>query len=421
MKKKLVFFAVLIVALFMVYTAAFGIKSSGFTLLGAPDMRYGIDIRGGVDSAFQPVGLDRKPTLPELESAREIIEIRLDQQNIMDREVTIDTEGGYVIVRFPWKADEKNFDPEAAIAELGQTAKLTFQDANGNVLVEGSHVVNAKPAKDPSNNQYVVSLEFDDKGTKLLSDATKKLIGKPISIYMDQTHIQTATVSTHISGGEAQITGMKNYEEAKDLADKINSGALPFSMVTKNYSTISPTLGSGALGVMLQAGFIAFIVICVLLIFYYRLPGFVACIALTIQIAGQILALSVPQMTLTLDGIAGIILSLGMGVDANVIIAERISEEIKSGKSVSSAIASGFKNAFSSVFDGNITVLIVAFILMIFGSGTLLSFAYSLFTGIVFNFVAGVAASRLMIYSLSSFKFLRKPAFYTCLSRRVTL
>jgi protein-export SecD/SecF family membrane protein len=421
MKKKLVFFAVLLVALFMVYTAAFGIKSSGFTLLGAPDMRYGIDIRGGVDSAFQPIGLDRKPTIQELESAREIIEIRLDQQNIMDREVTIDTEGGYVIVRFPWKADEKNFDPEAAIAELGQTAQLTFQDAKGNVLVEGSNVVNAKPAKDPSNNQYVVSLVFDEKGTKLLSDATKKLIGKPISIYMDQTHIQTATVSTHISGGEAQITGMKNYEEAKDLADKINSGALPFSMVTKNYSTISPTLGSGALGVMLQAGFIAFIVICVLLIFYYRLPGFVACIALTIQIAGQILALSVPQMTLTLDGIAGIILSLGMGVDANVIISERISEEIKSGKSVASAIASGFKNAFSSVFDGNITVLIVAFILMIFGSGTLLSFAYSLFTGIVFNFVAGVAASRLMIYSLSSFKFLRKPAFYTCLSRRVTL
>ncbi len=421
MKKKLVFFAVLIVALLMVYTAAFGIKSSGINILGAPDMRFGIDIRGGVEAAFQPVGLDRKPTKQELESAREIIEVRLDQQNIMDRDVTIDAESGYVIVRFPWKADETDFDPETAIAELGETAQLTFQDADGNVLIEGSHVNNAKPAKDQSNNQYVVSLTFDEEGTKLLSNATKKLIGKPINIYMDETLIQSATVSTHISGGEAQITGMKNYEEAKGLSDKINSGALPFSMVTKNYSTISPTLGEGALNVMLQAGLIAFIIICALLIFYYRLPGLVACISLTIQVAGQVLSLSVPQMTLTLNGIAGIILSIGMGVDANVIISERISEEIKSGKSVASAIASGFKNAFSSVFDGNITVLIVAFILMIFGSGSLLSFAYSLFTGIVFNFVAGVAASRLMIYSLSSYKFLRKPALYTCWSRRVTL
>jgi protein-export membrane protein SecD len=131
--------------------------------------------------------------------------------------------------------------------------------------------------------------------------------------------------------------------------------------------------------------------------------------------------MSMPQMTLTLTGIAGIILSIGMGVDANVIVSERISEEIKSGKSVASAISAGFTNAFSSVFDGNITVLIVAFILMTIGSGSLLSFGYTLFTGIVFNFIAGVTASRLMISSLSEYKFLRKPKLFTCLSRRITL
>jgi protein-export SecD/SecF family membrane protein len=420
MRKKLVFFGIVLIALLMVYVAAFGIKTAKISLLGAPDMRYGTDIRGGVEAAFQPVGLDRKPTLQELEAARSIIEIRLDQKNIMDREVTIDSENGYVIVRFPWKADETEFNPEKAIAELGQTAQLTFQDEAGNVLVEGSHVINAKPARD-ERNQYVVALVFDEEGTKLLSDATKRLIGKPITIYMDQTEVQTAKVSTHIADGEAQITGMADYKEAKDLSDKINSGALPFSMVTKNYSTISPSLGKGSLNIMLQAGLIAFILICILLISYYRLPGFVACIALTIQVAGQILALSIPQMTLTLNGIAGIILSIGMGVDANVISSERINEEIRSGKSVVSAIASGFSNSFASIFDGNITVLIVAFILMIFGSGSLLSFAYSLFTGIVFNFIAGVSASRLMIYSLSSYKFLQKPALYTCWTRRVTL
>ena len=420
MKKRLTFFIVLAVALGMVYVAAFGIKTSTFSIAGAPDMRYGIDIRGGVEAAFQPVGLDRKPTAAELESAREIIELRLDNKNILDRDVTIDTTGGYVIVRFPWKADEADFNPEEAIAELGKTAQLTFQDSDGNILVEGSHVLKAKPAKN-NENQYVVSLSFDEEGTKLFSEATGKLVGKPIMIYMDDTLVQTANVKEQISSGSGEINGMDGFAEAKALSDTINSGALPFSMVTKNYSMISPTLGEGALNVMLNAGFVAFCIICALLVFYYRIPGIVACIALTIQVAGQILALSIPHMTLTLNGIAGIILSIGMGVDANVISSERINEEIKSGKSVISAITSGYANSFSSIFDGNVTVLIVAFVLMIFGSGPLLSFAYSLFTGIVFNFVAGVGASRLMTFSLSSYKALNKPAFYTCLSRRVTL
>lgn len=420
MKNKINFFVVLGVTLFMVYLAAFGLKMGNMTILGAPDIRYGIDIRGGVNASFQPEGLNRKPTEAELESAREIIEIRLDQQNILDRDVTIDKEGGYVIVNFPWKSNETDFNPEEAIAELGAMAELTFQDSEGNVILEGTHVSSAKPARD-QNNQYVVALSFDSEGTQIFSEATKKLVGKSISIFMDETNIQTANVKEQISSGEAQISGMESFEVAKALADKISAGALPFSLVTKNYNTISPTLGAGALNVMLQAGMIAYILICALLIFYYRVPGFVACIALTMQIAGQILAISIPQMSLTLNGIAGIILSIGMGVDANVISSERINEEIRSGKSVISAIASGYSNSFASVFDGNVTVLIVAFVLMMFGSGSLWSFAYSLFTGIVFNFVAGVAASRIMTFSLSSYKFLNKPKFYTCLSRRVSL
>lgn len=410
--KKPVFFIVLLVALLMSYCAIF---------IGGPTMRYGIDIRGGVDAVFQPEGINRKPTSGELEAARSIIETRLDQKNILDRDVTIDKDNGYIIVRFPWKADETDFDPQKAMAELGQTAQLTFTDSKGNVLVKGSHVTDAQPARDPDTNAYVVSLTFDETGTKQFADATGKLVGQLINIYMDDTLIQSATVQSHITGGKAQIDGMANYDEAKSLADKINSGSLPFSMITKNHSTISPTLGAGALEVMVTAGIIAFCIICVLLIAYYRIPGLVACISLVIQIAGQILALSIPQMSLTLTGIAGIILSIGMGVDANVISSERISEEIKSGKTLRSAITAGFKGSFSSVFDGNITVLIVGVIMMIFGSGSLLSFAYTLLTGIFFNFVAGVTASRLMVYSLSEFKALHKPSFYTCLSRRVSL
>lgn len=420
-KNKPVFFVILVVTLLMVYTAIFGVDLPNFKILGSPDMRFGIDIRGGVDAVYQPVDLNRKPTVNELEAARSIIEVRLDQKNIMDRDVTIDKESGNVIVRFPWKSDEKDFNPEKAIAELGDTAQLTFVDPDGNVILKGSNVQTSSPETDRQTGGYLVSLTFDEKGAKLFADATTRLVGKNISIYMDENLIETAQVQEPITTGKAQITNLASYDIAKDLSDKINSGSLPFSMTTKNYSTISPSLGSGALNVMLEAGLIAFAIISLLLIFYYRLPGFVACISLMIQISGQILSISIPQMSLTLTGIAGIILSIGMGVDANVIISERISEEIKAGKSVSSAIAAGFKNAFSSVFDGNITVLIVAFILMTLGSGSLLSFAYSLFTGIVFNFIAGVTASRLMISSLSSFKALRKPKLYTCWSRRVTL
>ncbi len=424
--RKIVFFIVLFVAIIMAYTAINGLiiplgRSLELVIPGSEDMRFGIDIRGGVDAAFEPVDLDRNPTKQELESARAIIETRLDNLNILDRDVTVDEQNGYIIVRFPWQSTETDFDPERAIAELGETAMLTFQDDEGTVLVTGSHVKEASVGTNPQTGGYVVQLEFDDEGTKLFSEATERLVGQNISIYMDETLIQTAVVKQHIPGGQAFIDGMRSVEEAKALSDKINAGALPFSLTSRNHSTISPSLGSGALSTMVLAGIVAFIVICILLIIFYRLPGFVACISLLIQVSGVLLSLSIPQITLTLTGIAGVILSIGMGVDANIIISERISEEIKSGKSLGYAISLGFKNSFSSVFDGNITMLLIGVIMIALGSGSLLSFAYTLMTGIFFNFVAGVTASRLMIYSLSQYDFLRKPQLYTCLSKRVTM
>ncbi len=424
-KRKYLFPIVLIIALIMAYCAVFGVTIPFgiyiFHFPGAQDIRLGIDIRGGVDAVYEPTGLDRKPTTSELEAARSIIETRLDKNNILDREVTIDETNGFVLVRFPWKSGETEFDPQSALAELGETAMLTFRDDEGTVLVEGRDVENSSVQTDPNTGEIMVSLKFNSEGSKLFGDATKRLVGQRINIFMDDTMIQSATVQEHIAGGEAVINNMKSPEEAKELSDKINSGALPFSMITKNHSIISPTLGESALNIMLQAGFIAFCVICVLLIVYYRMSGFVASIALLIQISGQVLVLALSEITLTITGIAGIILTIGMGVDANVIISERISDELRSGKTLRAAITAGFKNAFSSVFDGNITVLIVAVILMSFGSGTLLSFAYSLLIGIIFNFVAGVTASRLMIRSLSEYKLFSKPNLYTSLSKGVSL
>ncbi len=415
--KRYHFFIMAAVILLMASVALFGVKIPlgvyDFTLQGAPDMRYGIDIRGGVDAVFQPKNLGRLPTAEELEAARSVIETRLDQKNIFDRDVTVNKEFGYIIVRFPWKSGEKDFDPQKAIKELGETAKLTFRDSSGNILLDGTHVTLSKPGTNPDTGGFVVNLEFDSEGAKLFSDATGKMIGQIMSIYMDETEISSPSVRTQISGGRAYIDNMANYDEAKNLADKIAAGALPFSLETKNNSTISPTLGTGALDTMVIAGALAFGVICLFLLLYYKLPGFVACLALLMQLAGQLLALSLPQLTLTLPGIAGVILSIGMGVDANIIISERISEEIKAGRTLDAAIAAGFKRAFSSVFDGNITVWIVAAILYFLGSGSIQSFAITLAIGVAMNFLAGVFSSRLMIKSLSRFEFLRKPGLYT--------
>ncbi|MDF2685136.1 MAG: protein-export rane protein SecD [Clostridia bacterium] len=423
--KKYVFFLIFAITALFAYVAIFGVDlwigTTNLKINGAPNMRFGIDIRGGVEAVFTPKDLDRAPTADELESAKTIMETRLDQNNILDRDVFIDKQNGNVIVRFPWASEETEFNPEKAITELGETAKLTFRDPEGKVVVDGEHVIRSDAGLDQETGGYIVSLQFDEAGAKLFDEATARLVGQDISIYMDETLIRAPRVEERISTGEARITNMAGYEDAKDLSDKISAGALPFSMISRNHSTISPSLGKNALSIMVRAGFIALMFICAFLLVYYRLPGFVACIALLIQTTGQILALSIPQITLTLPGIAGIILSIGMGVDANVIISERISEEVKASGMVDSAIKQGFKRAFSSVFDGNITVLIVSVILMIFGSGAMLSFAYSLLTGIILNFIAGVTASRLMIRSLSSFKVLHKPALYKSLSKVVKI
>jgi len=394
--KRNIWIVLCVTAVFL-YAAIFGLGSD---FKGAVDMRFGIDIRGGVEAVFEPEGVTETPSAEDLDAARTVIENRLDAQNILDREVTADKEHGNIIVRFPWKSDEKKFNPEAAIAELGETAKLTFRDSQGNVLVEGKNVADSSVVKNKQTGEYEVSLEFDKQGAEDFADATEKLVGQSMGIYMDEEQISNPVVREAIKGGQAVINGMGSQEEAETLSEKINAGALPFSLKTTNYNTISPTLGSGALKAMTTAAATAFILVCIFMILYYRLPGTIACLALVFQMSLQVLALSVPQYTLTLPGIAGLILSLGMAVDANVIISERIGEELQKGSSIRTAVRRGYKNAFSSVLDGNVTTAAVAVILMIFGSGTMLSFGYTLLMGVLINLAAGVWLSRVMLSSV---------------------
>ncbi len=413
-------FACIAIIIASVLLAIFGL---GDNFKSVQKMRFGIDIRGGVEAIFEPQGLNRKATAAELESARNIIEIRLDNKYITDREVTVDKEGGYIIVRFPWKSDEKDYNPEQAIQEIGEMAQLSFRDPQGNILIDGKHIVNSAARRITTDvlAKYVVELTFDNEGAKLFEEATGKLINKQMSIYMDDELISSPYVKSKISGGKAIIDNIESFDAAKSLAEKINAGALPFSLTTSSFRTISPTLGSNALNVMLAAGACAFIFVCIFMIGLYKLPGFVACIVLILQMVLQLLAISVPQYTLTLPGIAGIILSVGMAVDANIIISERISEEVKKGLAYRSAVYNGYKNAFSSVLDGNVTTAVVAIILMIFGSGAMLSFGYTLLIGMIVNVLVGVFLSKTILLSFLEMDRFHKPKYFREVKERKVL
>ena len=287
-----------------------------------------------------------------------------------------------------------------------------------------------------------MALEFDANGAAAFGDATTRLYqeGGSISIWLDDQNISVASVNSAITDGRAVITGSSfTREDVVTLARQINSGALPFALTVDSYSTISPTLGENSLEAMVYAGIIAFILIFAIMIFMYRLPGALACVALLGQVAATLAFVSgyfpvFNSFTMTLPGIAGIILAIGMGVDANVITAERIKEELRNGKSLPGALKSGFARGLTPVIDGNVTIVIVAIVLMgafgptdgffarllnfvffAFGAstaGTIYAFGYTLLTGVLLNFVFGVFCTRVMIAGAASIKALQNPWLY---------
>ncbi len=382
---------------------------------GASEIRFGIDIRGGVEAVYAPSEFAGKPTDQQIDAVRTILETRLDNLNILDRDVIVDRTNARVTVRFPWKATEKEFNPDAAMKELGETAKLSFVGPDGLEILTGADVKTAavgsitQPGGQP---EYVVQLTLNPTGVQKFADATLAFMGQEITIKMDDAIISSPVVQAHITNGEAIISPMETPEIAVALQDKINAGALPFAIDAVSSRSISPALGASALEVMVKAGLFAFIFLSLALILYYRISGFVAVISLAAQVIGILLAISIPQQTLTLQGIAGIILSIGMGIDANVIVSERIREELRGGATVLQAVETGFDKAFSSILDGNVTVAISAICLIVLGSGSMLSFGYSLLVGVVLNLLCGATLSHLMTRSLVQFKVFRNSKWF---------
>ena len=457
---KATFFIVFAVIAFLTYTAIFGISSmygdkKTVYLKGGNDIRWGIDIRGGVDATFgapSDVELDAEAMDKAIASAEEVIKQRLIGQNITDYEVYSDYNKNKIVVRFPWKEDDESFDPEEAIKELGETAVLSFyigsetdEDGKptGEKVLDGTQIKSATAQYDANQGGWYVALSMNTEGSESFAKATADNIGNSISIWMDDTMISAPTVQSAITGGNAVISGSSDYaftqEDVEKLARQINSGSLPFKLEVSNFSTISPELGMGARDAMVMGGLIAILLIFVFMTLIYRLPGFVAGIAIIGQAAGAIACVSgyfsaIPSFTLTLPGIAGMILSIGMGVDANILTSTRIKEEINNGKTLDGSIAIGFKRGFVTVFDGNITMVLCAVVLMgAFGptsslfakllsplfswfgattAGSIYSFGYTLIVGVILNFIMGVTASRLMLSSLAQFKALRNPWLY---------
>lgn len=438
------FFVVAILIVVFAWTAIGGVSYQygdikTTYIKGVSDIRFGIDIRGGVDVTFVPAG-DVDATEAQMQAAQTVINDRLVGLGITDYESYVDANKDRIIVRFPWKSDESDFDPQQAIDEIGTTAEMVFREgssADGDVILTGDQVESASPGYD-STNGYVVQLSFTSDGAQAFAEATTRLYqeGGTISIWLDDKNISTATVNAAITDGKAIIEGNFTAEDVETLSNQINSGALPFALEAESFSTISPTLGARSLDVMVMAGIIAFVIVAAMMIIRYRLPGVLAVISLLGQVTATLAVVSgyfpvFSGSTLTLPGIAGIILGVGMGVDANVITAERIREELAKGKTLDGAISSGFRMGLTPVIDGNVTIVIVAAILMgAFGptdgfwakvftpifnwfgastAGTIYSFGFTLLTGVILNFVFGVWATRVMIRGASKIKALRKP------------
>ena len=439
-----------------VYTAFFGVSAkygdvTTTYIKGAKDIRFGVDIKGGVNVTFVP-SEDYDATEEQLEAAQLVIENRLVALNVTDYELYVDPSSDSLILEFPWQSGETDFDPESAIQEIGTTAYLTFREgssADGDLILDGSMIESAAaqygPVTSGGASEYYVSLKFTGEGAKAFGEATTRLAASngTISIWLDDENVSTATVNAAITDGEAIITSSASNPFTQDavvkMARQINSGALPFALKVDSYSTVSPSLGENSLSAMVLAGVIAFALIVVFMTLLYRLPGFLACIALAGQVAATLAFVSgyfpvFESFTLTLPGIAGIILAIGMGVDANVITAERIKEELKNGKSLDGALKSGFARGLTPIIDGNVTIVIVAIVLMgafgpsdglfakalhfvffAFGpstAGTIYAFGYTLLTGVLLNFVFGVFATRVMIRGAASIKALRNPWLY---------
>ncbi len=359
------------------------------------NIKQGLDLKGGVYIVYE-ADVEGIPDIADMDSAVSMLQERVAYKGYYDAEVSKEGEKR-IRVEIPGVEDA-----ESTVQEIGEAAHLTFRAMNedgtpGEILVDGTNVADA--GKDLQGNSVVVTLKFDSTGTIAFAEATANNIGKQIGIYMDDILLSAPTVNSSITDGQAVITGDFSAEMAEDLAAKIRAGSLPFSLKALEYNAVGARLGADSLTTSVKAGVIGIALVFLFMLIVYRIPGLVADIALVGYISINLLIMSLFSVTLTLPGVAGIILGVGMAVDANVIIFERIKEELNSGRSVTTAIKNGFSKALSAILDGNITTLIACGVLLWLGTGPIKGFAQTLILSIVVSMFTAIFVTRLILYT----------------------
>ncbi|WP_432626855.1 protein translocase subunit SecD [Brotaphodocola sp.] len=392
-----------LIGLLILLVAVVGFGFLGYKTVG--DVKLGLDLAGGVSITYQAV--EDNPSSEEMSDT--IYKLQQRVQNYSTEAEVYQEGSNRINIDIPGVSDAN-----AILEELGKPGSLTFTDESGNVLLTGDQVATAKAGIiDQKNGQksYVVSLTFTDEGTKTFADATTANVGKRIAIIYDGQVYSAPVVREAITGGQCQIDGMASYEEAENLASTIRIGSLSLELEELRSNVVGAKLGQEAISTSLKAGAVGFAILVVFMLAVYLLPGLAAVIALTLYVGLVVLLLAAFEVTLTLPGIAGIILSVGMAVDANVIIFTRIKEEIGLGHSVQQAIKAGFAKALSAIVDGNVTTLIAAVVLYFRGSGTVKGFATTLAIGIVLSMFTALVVTRGALYAFYALG-LQSPKLY---------
>ena len=358
----------------------------------ANSIRQGLDLQGGTHVVLEAVDTPEAQVNDDaMQRVVKIMEKRVNELGLT--EPLIQRQGERrIIIELPGIKD-----PDSAIKTIGKTAMLEFKDEDGNTVMTGTDLKNAQDARN-QQNQYVVNLEFSDEGAKKFADLTTKNVGRRIAILLDGEVLTNPNVREPITGGRAEITGQESQEEAHRIAMLLRTVGPPLGQDSKDKSEFAFVIGISA--------------VLVFMILFYRLSGLIADLSLMAYVILLLFLLKMLDATLTLPGVAGIILSIGMAVDANVLIFEHFKEEFRLGKTLRLSMEAGFKRAFTTIFDSNITTIIAALVLFFFGTGTIKGFAITLGLGVVLSMLTAITLTQYMLKLLIASNICKNPAVY---------
>lgn len=436
-KKSIVSFCILVVVAILLNVVAFlglpgGMSEKYAGMLDSETgIRQGIDLAGGSVITFEAQA--ENPTSEQMDAVKSVYETRLNGAGYTESRISVN-EGGKITIEIPNAGapatdgeKDATVDTDEAVELLSQVAKLTFRDAEGNVVLEGTDVASAQSiygkVSETSAQQYYVQVKLSADGVDKFAEATEKAAARTdgnnyIAIYMDETLVSAPGVSEKISQDTCVISGQFTAEQAGTLANQINSGNLPFEMKKITQETVGAELGADALPKSLMAAGIGIILIMIFMVWRYRLPGLVADVSLLIYVGLICLALGVFRVNLSLSGIAGVVLSIGMAVDADCIIFERMREELNDGKTIRASVEAGFSKAFSAIIDANITTIISCIVLYMSGIGTVTGFATTLGVGVVLSMFTAIVITKILMRNVVNMGVSNKKMF--CKIKKVT-